>query len=63
MYCEATNIQIIRCMGTSPCFSTNFTKGDNFCDFLMLLGQCSPFKIGSTLKGKNLLLVEQILFL
>ena len=25
-------------------------------------GQCSPFKIGSTLKGKNLLLKEQILF-
>ena len=25
-------------------------------------GQCSPFKIGSTLKGKNLLLEEQILF-
>ena len=21
------------CMGISPCFSTTFAKGDNFCDF------------------------------
>ena len=41
-----------------------FTKRNNFYDFLFaLLEQCSPFKIGSALKGKNLLLREQILFL
>ena len=53
----------IRCMGTPPSFSTMFSKRDNFCDFLFvyLENEVSP-KIGSTLKEKNLLLREQILF-
>ena len=45
-------------MGTLPCFFffCTFSKGDNVCGFLLASpeGQ-SLFKIGSTLKGKNLL--------
>ena len=26
----------LSCMGTTPCFSSTFTKGDYFCDFLFL---------------------------
>ena len=39
-----------------------FHHGENFCDLLLdsLEGK-SPSKMGSTLKGKNLLLQEQIL--
>ena len=48
-----------RCMGT-PCLSAIFfSKGDNFCDFFSL-DPVNLFK-GYTLKGKNLLLEEQIL--
>ena len=39
-------------------FSTIFTKGSNFCDFLFAF---LDNRKGSTLKGKNLLLEEQIL--
>ena len=47
----------LRCVGTPPSFSTIFAKGNNFCDFLFAFpGQCSLFIIGSTLKGKNLLI-------
>ena len=48
--------------------SAIFTKGNNFCDPVCFPGQCSPFKIGSTLKRKefaprkNLRLGKQILF-
>ena len=42
-------------------FSTIFTKGNNFCDCLHSWTTW-PFQNGSTLKGKNLLLEEQILF-
>ena len=54
---------LLRWMGTAPCFSTTFIKGNNFCDFLFASlpgGQKLP-TCGSTLKGKNLLLEEQIL--
>ena len=40
----------------------HFYKGENFCDVLFgFPGQLSPSYIGSTIKGKNLLLREQIL--
>ena len=31
---SVTPLSILRCMGTPPSFSTMFSKGDNFCDFL-----------------------------
>ena len=46
-------------MGTPPCFSVIFTKGNNFHDFLF----ASVVQTGFTLKGKNLLQEEQIFFL
>ena len=47
----------------SPSFSAIFANEDSFCDFLFVfLGHCSPIKIGSSLKGNNLLLGEQILY-
>ena len=55
----------LRCMSTTPWFSIIFTKGNNFCDFLFAFidnAALSKYLIGSTLKGKNLLLWEQILF-
>ena len=43
-------------------FSAIFTKGNNFCIFCLLSWRQRNFsKMGSTLKGKNLLQVEQIL--
>ena len=43
-------------------FSATFSKGNNFRDFLVaVFGQFIPSKIGSTLKGKNSLPLEQIL--
>ena len=49
-------------MGTVQCVSAIFTKGDYYHRFLVcFLGKGSLFKVGSTLKGKNLLLEEQIL--
>ena len=54
----------LKCMGTSQSFSTMFSKGDNFCDFLFTELEDEVFpKLGPTLKGKNLLLWEQILSL
>ena len=47
-------------MGTPPCILTIFLKGDNFCDFLFAFLVMKPSHKGSSLKGKNLLLVEQI---
>ena len=44
-------------MDTPGEFPALFHKGDNFCDFLFaLLHTQSPSEMGSTLKGKNLLL-------
>lgn len=40
-----------------------FTKGRNFCDFLSACWLMQPFKMWATLKEKNLLVPEQILFL
>ena len=48
-------------MGTIPCFSTIFIKGNDFCDFLFASLDNTPSKFGSTLKGQNLLGEEQIL--
>ena len=46
----------LRLMGTPPCFSAIFTKGNNFCDFLFAFrDEKSPSEIGSTHKGKNLM--------
>ena len=50
-------------MGTLPCFFSIVTKGNNFHDFLFAFLDDVAFKTPwSTLKGKNLLLLEQILF-
>ena len=43
-------------MGASPCLSAIFMMGENYGGFP---GQCSLSKMGSTLKGKNLLHEEQ----
>ena len=42
-------------------FSNIFTKGDNYHDILSVSLYNEPFQNGSTIKGKNLLLEEQIL--
>ena len=43
-------------MGTSLLFSAILQKGDNFCDFLF----ASLEKMGSTVKKKNVLLLNPI---
>ena len=53
--CNRINVK-----STPSCFITIFTKGNDFCDILFHRPQ-SHFKMGSTMKGKNLLLWEQIL--
>ena len=50
-----------RCMGTLVKISTICTRGSNFYDFLIAVLDKEHFQKGSTLKGKNLLLMEQIL--
>ena len=47
-----------------PSFSVMLSKGDSFhdCLFVCLPGGRNLLKLGSTLKGKNLLLGEQIHF-
>ena len=46
-----------------PYFSAIFSKGNNLGDFLFAsLYNMALLKLRSTLKGKNLLLMEQILF-
>ena len=46
-------------LGIPPCFSANFTKGDNFRGFL--LASRNLFKMGLTHQGKNLLIWENFL--
>ena len=41
---------LIRCMSTSPCFSTIFKRGHNFSNFLF---KKSPSKMEDNLKGKK----------
>ena len=48
-------------MTTPTRLSTIFTKGDNICDFLFASLGNEPFQKQFTLKGRNLLLQEQIL--
>ena len=43
-------------------FTHHSYKGNNFCDFLLTSLDNSPSKMGSSLKVKNLLQGEQILF-
>ena len=64
MFAPATTFNIvIICVGTPPSFSSMFSKGDNFHDFLFVdLEDYRYPKMGSTLKEKNLLLEEQIHF-
>ena len=52
---------VVGCMDTSLCFSEIFAKGNNY-EFLFAFLKNVAFvtEIGSTLKGKNLLLGEQI---
>ena len=40
-------------------FFCHLTKGNNFSDYMFASLVGKPSKMGSTLKGKNLLLVEQ----
>ena len=47
-------------MGTPPCFQPCFSKGNNFYDFLFTFLDNKSFAEGSAVKGKNLLLLEQI---
>ena len=54
------DVLILRFMCTSIYFSI-FTKGYNFWNFLLLLLAKKKIQKGSTFKGKNLLLEEQIL--
>ena len=52
----------IKCVGTPSClFCSFFAKGISFCDFLFASLEDEALPKGSTLKGKNLLLEEQIL--
>ena len=46
-------------MGIQPCVSAIFTKGHKFVTSCLLPGLLSPFKLGSTIKEKNLLLVSK----
>ena len=48
----------MRCMGKLSSFSAIFTKGNNFCDFLLVSLADEAFPRGGlyTHKGKNLLL-------
>ena len=39
---------VLRCMGAPPCFSADFTKGINFCDFLL------PWRVVALPKGPTL---------
>ena len=49
-------------MGTPTYFSAISAKGNNFHDFLFASLKDKTVQKGSTLKGRNLLLQEQILF-
>ena len=51
----------IKVYGYTSMFSSIFTKGDNFHNFLFDFVGSLFIKIGSTLNGKNLLLEERIL--
>ena len=42
-------------------FPAIFTKENNFCDFPVVQIKTNPFKMASTLKGKNLHTQEQTL--
>ena len=44
---------MLQCLGTLPCLSAIFIKGNNFCDFLVtfLVGALSQW--GQLLKGKG----------
>ena len=57
--CDTVRLKIY--MDSSPCFSAIFTKGNNFSGFPFVSLEMIPFKLGSTLKGKNLLLEDQML--
>ena len=58
---SAQVIEISWCIWTSPCFSAIYTKWRLFVTSDLLLWSRYPFQMRSTLKRKNLLLVEQIL--
>ena len=57
-----SNLRMLRFMGTPSCFFISFTKGNNYHKFLFVSSDNEALpKMGSALKGKNLLLEEQIL--
>ena len=62
-FCEdIRNLINIKVNGYISIFFHQFSKGNNICDFMFAsLEEKNPLKMGSTLKGKNLLLREQIL--
>ena len=50
-----TSFSQLRCIIIATYMSSNFTKGNNFCDFLFLPWITSCSKMGSALDEKNLL--------
>ena len=52
----------VKCTGPISCSSAIFTKGSSSITSFVLPWTTKTFQEGSTLKGKNLLLREQILF-
>ena len=59
--CFWSEIKHLRCMSIPPYFSTFFTKGNNLWDFLFVSLHNKALPKNSSLKGKNLLQMEQIL--
>ena len=58
---EVSKLSFLRCMGRPPYYVV-FSKGKQFYELPVgFPGGRNLFKMGSTLKGKNLLLGEQIL--
>ena len=47
------SVQRLGCMGTTPCSSTNFTKGTNFSDFLFASLEDVALIIYCTQNGQN----------
>ena len=53
--------KVLRCMSTCSCFQPVLQRATTLTTSCLLPGTTYPYKMGSTLKRKNLLLQEQIL--
>ena len=58
---EMSQYLVKGCKDTFIYFPPFFTKGNNFASFCCFHGQQNLSKIGLALKGKNLLLLEEII--